>query len=565
MFNRKHEQTPPDDSDVLQLRLAALKTAFVKKFKTRKRIKNQACSINIEDPLSPLDEIPLPLSPPSPDEVMTPVDMELAETDDEANSVPDCYSPSDPTVSPLHDSSLQDLLPPPPPPDLQIDMYYADQNYESSFQCVNMENTMPSMNMFHLPAADPLIPPPLPPYFRELLAGMSNDAFFMPPSDLVHSHLAVDNDACISDNVPILQESPGQLEVHTPISGSEVNCESSKDETFDLRRMPVTEKPNSFEVPVASEDVSKCDKLVLSSSECVVQTSKSNVSSKNSDEETANVSIGSVLKTENNPLCEDDDLKAATTKATIVETPCKEFSLEEEEKMLRQRLLKNMANKRGKLLQNSPNVSRPPPVILKTQLPLRTVAKTSKCFKPTSNKPIELSAIKLKPISVSPLPPLNQPDGRFVIDLGEDSDSSGDYSGAEALGLKCAKNREIWLLHMKELEVNSTKLLSPGNKTKGSATGKLSPLTNNLKVKQASKERNVKKPFAENLADLESSVERFLKGVRSSHESLSRSGPGTPSVSASRTPVVGILHDFCECFSLYCQIGTKASFVNYRQ
>lgn len=187
---------------MLQLRLAALKTAFIKKLKIRKKISikinTRSCK---EDPLSPLDEIPVPFSVPSPDEVMTPVDMELAETDDEEASVdsivhyspsdpipdcyspsdpipdhfsspnpyPECYSPSDPTGSPILETSLQDLLPPPPPPDL--DLMYADQTLDPAF-----ENHMyPAGNMLNSGFEQPhdvLTLPPLPPYFQQLLSGL---------------------------------------------------------------------------------------------------------------------------------------------------------------------------------------------------------------------------------------------------------------------------------------------------------------------------------------------------------------------------------------------------------
>ena len=553
MFNRKHEHASPDDADVLQLRLAALKTAFVKKFKTRKRMKNKVKSAIEEDPLSLLDEIPLPLSPRSPDEVMTPVDMELAETDDESiHSVSNCYSPSDPTVSPLHDPSLQELLPPPPPPDLPIDigidMHYSDHNYESSFDCINMKHSVSGVNMFQLPPADPLLPPPLPPYFRELLAGMSNDAFFIPPPDLVHSNLPFDGDAINSNNSPIPQESAEQSDNQIFESSCENDFKYSEGESFGSASIPATGRRNLLEVPVISESSQKCDALFMPSHENSVHNSESHVPSETSNQKTGSISVGDVFKTAPGRKSSSNDVdEKSSTKVTIDEVP-REFSLEEEEQLLRKRLLLHMANKRG----NLPVPSRQPSAALTQEASLKKSSKNSTSFKSASIKPTEVSSVKVKPTSVSPLPPLNQPNGRVVIDLGEDSDSSEDYSESEALGRKCAKNREIWLRQMKDLEVNSSKLLSPGNKAKGNAPSKLSPQIANLKVKQSSNESNMKKPFAENLADLESSVERFLKGVRSSHECISKLKPGTPSVSVSRTPVVSYLLELAFYLASLC-------------
>lgn len=527
--SKKHEQPSPDDADVLQLRLAALKTAFVKKFKIRKRIKPQASCINLEDPLSPLDEIPLPLSPPSPDEVMTPVDMELAETDDEANSihsVADCYSPSDPTVSPLHDASLHELLPPPPPPDLPIDLYYPEQSFETNSLCIHPENAMQGMNMFHLPPSEPLAPPPLPAYFRDLLSGMPDASFFLPAPDSVQLHSEpIDNQCYITNELPMPQDNLGSIEENVCINDDGENLNVIMDQ-----QLAASVASNLIEVTCTSENLPENDISQLLAPENSMLQKEDPSLPDNPNLETVNVS-GNDSRSHS---IGEKGLEALT-KVAAAKSLQREHSLEEEEQMLRQRLLLNMANKRGILPANLSDAKRRTPLFIKAQEMSALIGSSKKTpSKPISNKTTESSPVKLKLISS----PSTVDDGKLVVDLGDDSDSSVDYSEAEALGLKCAKNRENWLLHMKEYEMNIPKLSSPVNKNKANSTEKLSLRESNLKVKQAPKEQNTKKPFAENLADLESSVERFLKGVRRSHESLPKASTGASSITSStRTPV----------------------------
>ncbi|XP_034240460.1 uncharacterized protein LOC117644886 [Thrips palmi] len=558
--SKKHEPSPPEDADVLQLRLAALKTAFIKKLKTRKKISIKINSrISKEDPLSPLDEIPIPFSVPSPDEVMTPVDMELAETDDEdafvdpiihyspSDPVPDCYSPSDPipnhfsspnhypdcyspsdpipdhisspipypecyspsdpTGSPILESSLQDLLPPPPPPDL--DLLYADQPLDTGFQN-NLYHTGSFMNTGYEQSQDLLALPPLPPYFQQLLSE--------PPEQSVGTF---------------------STEQEKLTSIVNVDCCTLGDASNEI-------SSNLIEVPVVIDIEPECDELVPAATQ-----------SSYSEEDRVENKAGAgddpvpltVCPADSNPSCSPNVSETTRKDEEEIAKP-NQVSLEEEEKMLRQRLLLNMArkkenlpkqkklepetvNKRSQALPKSAPIEK---VQAKVKLPKNIFTKTS------TPKPMAVATSESPTLRRSTTPVVAVTTAatvkRVIVNLGEDSDSCEDYSEAEALGQKCIENKEKWLLHLKELEVNPPKMISPGNKSKPVIRGKATSSAT-IKSKLPIQDENGRKPFAENLADLESSVERFLKGVRSSQEAISKSKSslGLKSTPSNGTPV----------------------------
>lgn len=651
--SKKQEQQeptpPPDDGDVLELRLAALKTAFMKKFKTRKKLPVTSRTSK-EDPLFPLEDIPLPFSPASPDEVITPVDMELAETDDEDETslhsmshyspsdpipdcyspsddpYPDCYSPSDPTGSPILERSLQELLPPPPPPD--FDLFFPDPTYETPLQGISIDNNYAGCYMDHIPSTE-MSAPPLPAYFRELLSGMSEDSStLLPPHS---TQLDQPGNVCLVD--PFYQPqtldqsegSPTDMQKDMPI----LVCDEVS--PLLLHSDPVV-KHLEAEAPLVQESSSQAENLtaeLLVANEEEKFESQSNCSGNTELKEIVPVLEEKEERVLNDlPALSCDEQSKPEKQLKTVESyeensqtvpsyaeQSKETPLEEEEKMLRQRLLFNLANKRAKMMEakQAKTVEAPPskknvlpdavpnrsnlillhprknvnpdksikkpansasepcrpllveaaqkkPLLLveqskpKSNLNLLDPSKlkstpklveplkpksTQKLVVPIKSKPTQklIEPTKLKPSHLLPEQSKSKPhhigissqmseEKRFIIHLGEDSDSNEDYSEAEALGRKCARNKEKWILHLKELEVNPTIKGLP-------ISGAKVPLKSNLNTKQAVKERNPKKPFAENLADLENSVERFLKGVRNSHESRA----GNLSSTSTSTPV----------------------------
>lgn len=533
--SKKHEPSPPEDADVLQLRLAALKTAFIKKLKIRKKICIKINSRSSkEDPLSPLDEIPMPFSVPSPDEVMTPVDMELAETDDEDASVdsvvhyspsdpmpdcyspsdpipdgfsspipyPECYSPSDPTGSPTLESSLQDLLPPPPPPDL--DLLYGDQPVDTSFQGNVYHSGNTFLNTGYEQSPDVLALPPLPPYFQQLLSE--------PPEQSMDIY---------------------NTEPQSPISAVDADCS-----TLGVPSIKIS--PNLIEIPVVPD-------VVLESFETVPPINCKEMDAGSKEEEKHMPVVDSLP--DSKPSCNLNESQGTGSKDEASLSAPVIISLEEEEKMLRQRLLLNMAKKRENLpkqkkqelksadgiSQSLPNTVLNEKVQANIQLPKKAVMKTS------ISKAMAVNTESLKkrrsttPVAILPAPSV---DKKFIVNLGEDSDSCEDYSEAEALGQKCSENMEKWQLHLKELEINPPKMLTPGSKVTPTVRGKV-PSRTTIKGKHPISQINGKKPFAENLADLETSVERFLKGVRNSQEAISKSKSslGIKSAPSNGTPV----------------------------
>lgn len=568
MFNRKHEPTPPEDADVLQLRLAALKTAFIRKLKTRKKISIKINSkISKEDPLSPLDEIPMPLSVPSPDEVMSPVDMELAETDDESvdsvvhyspsdpipdcyspsdplpdhysspNPYPECYSPSDPTGSPILETSLEDLLPPPPPPDL--DLLYTDQTLETA--CPNhVYHTGNILNSVYEQSLDVMALPPLPPYFQQLLSGL----LFNPVHMLCHLIL-YSFKFYFSTFFFVPEPSELCVDAFSTDQGNLANIEEDNCVILDTPSIEI--RPNLIEVPVVSdvelEDVSVPPVENSSSGDTIEEENKEG------EEEPMTVAV---RPADSDPMCSSNVPEVARPENhTKIATPLK-ISLEEEEKMLRQRLLLNMAKKR----ENLPKQNKIAAVSGKMHVLSKTVVSKNAQVKVQPSKMAQMKTTNpSKPIATvnteSPMlrrsttpvvtVPTTSIERRLIVNLGEDSDSCEDYSEAEALGQKCTENKEKWILHLKELEVNPPKMISPGNKLIPVIRGKVPPRTT-VKSKQPIRDKNGKKPFAQNLADLESSVERFLKGVRTSQEAISntKSSLGLKLVPSNGTPVVSI-------------------------
>ncbi|KAK3912882.1 Glyceraldehyde-3-phosphate dehydrogenase 3 [Frankliniella fusca] len=676
----QQESNPLDDGDVLQLRIAALKTSFMSKFKTRKKlpVKTRASK---EGSISPLDDIPLPYSPSSPsspDEVIAPVDMELAETDDEEASlhsmsryspsdpIPDCYSPSDdpfpvcyspsdPTGSPTLERSIQELLPPPPPPD--FDLYFPDPMYETPLQGISIDNSYPGCFIDQVPGTEICAPPPLPSYFRELLSGRSKNSSTLTP--LSCRQLCELGNVCLIDTLyqPDVCDQPRDISAHM-----QENVHCSVPEKISVFMQPVDTILKHSEDNISSFGVCEQQTNMENFSEQLLvineQTESRNECPSEPKEKDSILVMGEKDERENvcphpdnieKQVMIDEDFDATgNVEEPLQATPNitkenEEISLEEEEKLLRQRLLLNLANKRAKLSaanhgntvqapskknvlpdvvpnrsnlilihpindvklgtlgSTSPNSKslgaselpvdqsskqKPSSVLPKASRPksaLTSVPLKSKSLQlgePSKTKPSQLvEPSKLKaPQLVIPLKPkstqlagtfkgkstqLKEPlrqkstlvepskqksihladssksksqqvavssqtceDKKFIIYLGEDSDSNDDYSEAEALGQKCVRNREKWLSHLKELDANPViKGLPPA--------GSKLPLRMNLNPKQTVKERNPRKPFAENLADLENSVERFLKGVRSSHEARA----GKASSSLNSTPV----------------------------
>lgn len=515
--SKKNEPPPPEDADVLQLRLAALKTALIKKFQSRKKT---AIKINIkstfDDPLSPLDEIPVPFSPTSPDEVMTPVDMELAETDDEAASVhsincyspsdpipdcyspsdpvpvdlyPECYSPSDPTGSPTLVPSIQDLLPPPPPPDI---LYLSDPNLQSSEEVIAYYADSGKR-------IDILSPPPLPPYFKELLSDCDY------PGEILEE----------GADIPSVDQA---ITVGTQDAPSPVLCSKAQDDEVSVIIIEDVETPDD---PIDNVPVN----VPLQKSTALPEKLPGNNPSEN--ETPSQLPLAKVIP-------KQPQMNYSETLFTQ-KAETKSICLEEEEKQLRQRLLLNMAMKRGlsqkKDMASITKVSQGklpvPSQVKKAQI--NTNGKVNGSVVQQTRQsitPIE-STTRLKTLSPQLLTNQSTDGKRFIINLGEDSDSNDDYTEAEALGRKCAENRGNWILYLKKFEDT----VSPGIKA-----GKLSN-TVNVKVPPALREKIGKKPLMENLADLESSVEKFLKGVRSSHESSSKVNTGSSSVSSHATPL----------------------------